>query len=49
MYFKPVSYCPDDDDAELRELNRRLREAQKAARKREIEKQIRDLTGGLWV
>ncbi len=36
-------------DAEERELQRRLREAQRAARKREIEKQIRDLSGGLWL
>ena len=38
-----------EEDAEERELQRRLREAQKAARKREIEKQIRDLNGGLYI
>ena len=40
-------YC--EYDAEEREVQRRLREAQKANRKRSIEKQIRDLSGGLYV
>jgi len=36
-------------DADMRELMCRLREAQRAAKKREIKKQIRDLSGGLWI
>lgn len=42
-------YFDYGEDAEEKELMRRLREAQKAARKREIERQIRELSGGLYV
>jgi len=42
-----MKYFDFDEDAGERELLRRLHEAQRAARKREIEKQIRDLSGGL--
>ena len=37
------------DDAELCELKQRLREAEKRAEKRAIERRLRDLAGGLWV
>jgi len=45
----PMNCFNYDEDAEERELNRRLREAQRAARKREIKRQIRELSGGLWI
>ena len=40
---------PLTPDSDLDDLKRKLRDAERRAEKRQIEKRIRDLNGGLWL